>query len=124
MQTSKSKRKSNSPDTIFPKFFEVVEAPELHPQIQQIWMELQPEFLKYPGDKKSDQQVWLLRLRDRFLAEIINLVENKEIDLRAMEPFKANKFKTALYENGKGLCYIVGYKLKPGEIYHLKIQLI
>lgn len=108
----------------FPDFFTVKESENIPSVISYAWKEVQKWALKHPGKKLSDQQLWLVGVKNHFDSHIINLINEKSLDPSNGAKLIRDKFLSTTYVNACGqLCLILGYKVKQPDTYHLMIKL-
>jgi hypothetical protein len=108
----------------FPDFFTVKESKNIPSVISSAWKEVQKWALKHPGKKLSDQQLWLVGVKNHFDTHFINLINEKSLDPSSGAKLIRDKFLSSTYVNARGqLCLILGYKVKQPDTYHLKIKI-
>jgi uncharacterized protein YbcV (DUF1398 family) len=108
----------------FPDFFTVKESQNMPEVIYYAWKEVQKWALKHPGMKLSDQQLWLVGVKNHFDTHFIHLMGEKATESSNGSKLTRDKFLSTTYINARGqLCLILGYKVKQPDTYHLMIKI-
>lgn len=119
-----TKKAPKKEETQFPDFFTVKESENIPSFITNAWKEVQTWALKHPGKKLSDQQLWLVGVKNHFDALFNDFISERYLDPKTGSKPQRDKFLSSTYINARGqLCLILGYKVGHPDTYHLMIKL-